>query len=221
MMIIEFFKKLMALRVLFYYAGNKPVLQTNDNVDLNQVEETFNPFEEIKEESESDETVSAFISEPVEYKCTTSEYDDEKVERAIKTSVHGLDSQHWMDISLNYKLSEEFMEKYTNDIFWSMVSMRQKMSPEFMIRNMKKFNIKALLERNKVTMEVIEAMIEKGFINLYDKNIWYAIAVNQNYDDEFLKKYKSRMDLDHVANGMRYKKNSVTMQTFNELKYNK
>src|SRR5574343_266029 len=93
---------------------------------------------------------------------------------------------NWKCISENQKLSEEFIEKYSNKLNWFCISKYQKLSEEFIDKY-----------KDNVDWEYISEYqtLSEKFIEKYkDKVDWYYISKYQKLSEKFIKKHSDKVE---------------------------
>jgi len=85
---------------------------------------------------------------------------------------------NWDLISLECNLSEEFMEKYSNRIYWTYISLRQKMSKKFAIKFRAYINLDRFRFNENIPKETYNAV---------------AVHFDDNYYYEFIEKIEDRL----------------------------
>jgi hypothetical protein len=108
------------------------------------------------------------------------EYEIEYLIRNFKLSY-----THWLYISQNQKLSEDFIEKYKDKVVWINVSINQILSEEFI----EEFKNKVDWYFISLYQELSEEFIEKHS-NLVS---WNCIFECQILSEEFIEKYEDKV----------------------------
>lgn len=132
------------------------------------------------------------------------------------------DAVCWDKIS-GYKLTEEFIEKYKDNLYWDIICRYQDLSEDFILRNKSyikwnKLPISRYKYSDKFIMNVILPnvteryaivnLIDNGTISEYMLNninnpeIWKQISYNCNLSMEFIKKYKNKLYKTGLLNNM-------------------
>jgi hypothetical protein len=69
-------------------------------------------------------------------------------EKELKDNCHLFNNDDWYCISFWQKLSESFIEKHSDKLYWKWISKYQNLSEEFIRKHINKININCLM-RNK------------------------------------------------------------------------
>ena len=85
-------------------------------------------------------------------------------EQELEENINLFDLWLWKLISVRQTLSEEFIEKYSNEVDWYYISKYQILSEKFIKNNSSKINFDSLMENNNLSKKVKDK-IEKE-INL-------------------------------------------------------
>jgi hypothetical protein len=92
---------------------------------------------------------------------------------------------NWKCISINQKLSEEFIEKYIDKVDWDYISIRQKLSESFIEKHKDKINWVYISQYQTLS----ESFIEK----YGDKINWFRISRHQTLSEEFIEKHMDKI----------------------------
>ena len=93
-------------------------------------------------------------------------------------------------ISKKQKLSEDFIKKYSDKVYWYNISIYQKLSEEFIDKHINKVNWYLISEYQKLS----ESFIEKH----NNKVDWYRISEYQKLSEEFIEKYIDKVEWDYI-----------------------
>ena len=93
---------------------------------------------------------------------------------------------NWVDISINQKLSEEFIEKFQEKVYWDWISAYQKLSEEFI----EKFQEKVYWDYISRYQKLSEKFIEK----FQEKVNWDYISSSQKISEEFIEKFQEKVN---------------------------
>jgi ABC-type iron transport system FetAB ATPase subunit len=77
--------------------------------------------------------------------------DKQYSEKVLEKNIHLFDLDDWNYISFCQKLSEKFIEKYSDNVYWPWISRNQNLSEEFIIKNINKIDIKYLMNNGNVS----------------------------------------------------------------------
>ena len=113
------------------------------------------------------------------YNFKDNKYSIDELEQII--SNNELSKDDWDIISCYQKLTEDFIEKYIDNMYWDGISMLQKISEEFIEKYIDKVNWIGIQWEQKLS----ESFIER----FKDKISWYVIIRSQNLSFEFLEKH--------------------------------
>ena len=86
----------------------------------------------------------------------------------------------------NQKLSESFIEKYSDKVYWYNISIYQKLSEEFIDKHINKVNWYLISEYQKLS----ESFIEKH----NNKVDWYRISEYQKLSESFIEKHSDKVN---------------------------
>jgi hypothetical protein len=123
----------------------------------------------------------------------------------IDTLENNLSYYDWNIISINQKLSYEFMEKYSDKLHLKFLCIHQKLSCEFIEKHFDKLSIDNICQYQILS----EEFIEKYKFNLN----WDLISQYQNLSYDFINKYMHKLTIinllinKQISNGM---KNYIT-----------
>ena len=108
------------------------------------------------------------------------------------------------DIFLKLKMSEEFIEKYSNKSNWKIISQNQVLSEEFIERHIKDIDMREIVSNQVLSEEFIERHIkdidmisvgihqvlsEKFIIKYENKFVWDDIEKHQVLSEEFIERH--------------------------------
>lgn len=91
----------------------------------------------------------------------------------------------WEEISWNYKLDEDFIEKYADHIDWGGVSKNSKLSESFIDKWSHRVNWRLICMYQELSEDFID--------NHKDKVFWSAIAINQKLSEQFIEKHADKL----------------------------
>jgi len=98
----------------------------------------------------------------------------------------------WKHISQYQKLSEQFIEKHSEDLYWEFVSYRQKLSETLIEKYSDKVDWSSISEYQKLSEEFIEKHSNKVK--------WSYISWNQKLSEPFIEKYSHNVDWVQISN---------------------
>jgi hypothetical protein len=98
---------------------------------------------------------------------------------------------NWGCISEYQKLSESFIEKYSDKLNWDYISKHQTLSEEFIEKYNDKVNWWNISKHQKLS----EKFIEKH----YDKVCWDYVSIYQTLSEEFIEKHNDKVDWDYIS----------------------
>ena len=99
-----------------------------------------------------------------------------------------LTESNWNYISSHQKLSEEFIEKFSDKVYWNYISQYQKLSEKFI----KKYENKVNWDRISYSQKLSEKFIEK-----YENKVnWGWISYNQKLSEKFIQKYSDKINIE-------------------------
>jgi hypothetical protein len=97
----------------------------------------------------------------------------------------------WSYISIFQKLSEKFIEKYSDKINWHHISEFQKLSEKFIEKHYNKVDWYNISKKQTLS----ESFIEKH----YDKVDWYLISLYQTLSESFIEKHYDKIDWNCIS----------------------
>ena len=121
---------------------------------------------------------------------------------------------YWGYISINQRLSEEFIEKHKDKVDWYFISRYQILSEEFIEKHKDKVNWNCISIYQKLSEEFIDKYSDKvdwydisryqilseEFIGKHkDKVNWVCISINQKLSEKFIEKYKNKINWHHIS----------------------
>jgi hypothetical protein len=86
------------------------------------------------------------------------------LEQELENNVHLFDHWDWLDISCKQKLSESFIEEYSDKLWWRWISRYQGLSEKFIAKHSDKILILYLMDNDNISEELKEKI--KKEINL-------------------------------------------------------
>ena len=105
----------------------------------------------------------------------------------------------WYSISYDYKLSENFIQKFQNEINWYFISACQELSENF-IREFQNKVIWDCISRNQ---KLSESFIRK----FQDKVDWYKISRYQKLSENFIREFRNKVDWVNISIYQKLSKN--------------
>ena len=97
---------------------------------------------------------------------------------------------HWVDISMYQNLSESFIEKFQHKVDWYYVSRLQKLSESFI----EKFQDRVGWTQISKYQKLSESFIEK----FQNKVSWLAISKYQKLSEEFIEKFQNKVYWNYI-----------------------
>src|SRR5574343_646664 len=97
----------------------------------------------------------------------------------------------WSYIPMYQKLSESFIDKYSDKLDWDYISEYQKLSEEFIEKHKDKVNWGYISKYQKLSEEFIEKH--------YYKVNWDMISRYQKLSEEFIEKHFDKVDWDRIS----------------------
>jgi len=101
------------------------------------------------------------------------------------------DKVYWDFISQCQNLSEEFIEKYSDKFDWYYISIYQKLSEKFI----EKYSDKVYWDYISINQKLSEEFIEKHS----DKVFWNNISINQKLSEKFIEKFSDKVNWINIS----------------------
>ena len=117
-----------------------------------------------------------------------SKKEAEEIKKAFEYDFLG---KTWSGISKCQKLSEEFIEKYSDRVDWNYMSRYQKLSEEFIEKYSDRVNWDYISAYQKLSENFIEEHV--------DEVDWHYISKCQKLSEEFIEKYSDRVIWDYMS----------------------
>ena len=117
-----------------------------------------------------------------------SKKEAEEIKKAFEYDFLG---KTWSDISRCQKLSEEFIEKYSDRVDWDYISAYQKLSENFIEEHVDKVNWNCISKYQKLSEEFIEEHVDE--VN------WYCISKYQKLSEEFIEEHVDEVNWYYVS----------------------
>jgi len=115
------------------------------------------------------------------------------IELLEKKLIRGKSYVNWVEICVDHKLPEPFIEKYANELDWYLVSRDQNLSEPFIEKYAHKIYWHCVGNQNH---KLSEAFIKKHA----DKLNWKLISANQNLSISLVEKFKDKIHWEYVGN---------------------
>ena len=114
-------------------------------------------------------------------------------------------SDCWTNISEYQKLSEKFIEKYSDKLCWFRIAIFQELSEEFIIRHSDKLAINVIDDRQVLSRETIDIIAPGSRLKTY------SIAIERKYGPNSIIMYikNDRPDIIHILNFKGTKKEAI------------
>jgi hypothetical protein len=125
------------------------------------------------------------------------------------TELPDKDKHFWKHISLDKKLSEEFIREFKDKVVWDYISSHQKLSEEFISEFHYKVEWLYISQHQKLSESFIRKFIDKvygGYISIYQKLSeefirefkyyinWINISQNQKLSESFIREFKDEVN---------------------------
>jgi len=109
----------------------------------------------------------------------------------IKAEDISFSIDEWIEISKYQYLSEDFIEKYKNEVYWGCISAYQSLSEDFIERYQDKVNWCWISMHQSLSEEFIEKHENKVY--------WNCISRYQSLSEEFIEKYKDKLNWGYIS----------------------
>ena len=114
------------------------------------------------------------------------------IELLEKKLIRGKSYVNWVEICVDHKLPEPFIEKYANELDWYLVSRDQNLSEPFIEKYAHKIYWHCVGNQNH---KLSEAFIKKHA----DKLNWRLVSLNQNLSESLIEKFKDKVDWGNIS----------------------
>ena len=129
------------------------------------------------------------------------------IEKFFDNNINNFEVDYYM-LSRYQKLSESFIKKYKDKVYWNYISIYQTLSEKFIEKYIDKVDLYLISIYQKLSEEFIEKhyyKVDWYWISIYqklsepfiekhiDKVDWYCISQYQKLSESFIKKHKNKL----------------------------
>ena len=187
----------------FHFCENPfDCLKYYDNIEVNKRLFLVEVFGEVISQGDKSVTNKIKIIEEIK-----------DIEKFFDNNINNFEVDYYM-LSRYQKLSESFIKKYKDKVYWNYISIYQTLSEKFIEKYIDKVDLYLISIYQKLSEEFIEKhyyKVDWYWISIYqklsepfiekhiDKVDWYNISINQKLSESFIEKYKDKVYWNYIS----------------------
>lgn len=123
---------------------------------------------------------------------------------------HFVDKLDWKEICKRQQLTSSFIKKYEKYMNWDLVATRGYINDDIFTEFFEE--LYCSMKFNKIFINsntTISANIISQYEYYYDNDIWNSISIYKNLDDEFINKYKDKLNWKLLSNSFKFTETQI------------
>ena len=148
----------------------------------------------------------------------------EYINTTCNTNYKSMDEVIWWEMSMDYKLSEDFIREFSDKLDWRIISISQKLSEDFIREFADKVDWKQISTTQKLSEDFIREFADKvnwHFISLHqklsepfirefsDKISWLYISMIQQLSEDFIREFADEVDWLSISKNQKLSENFI------------